>query len=141
VQEQSGESTVGTGCLKVAMAYTTAVATSPTGHSGTLSGVDPSMFSLHFDARQDGRDIADDPMLVELIASLHVTQIAAAPAMVPTSPRRTDDASSKDEGPRPLSSPRHNCGSPHVDGPLSDSSRDGTVCTVQSVIEAFKRLL
>jgi hypothetical protein len=81
------------------MAYTIAVATSPTGHSGTLFGVDPSMFSLHFDARKDGWDIADDPMLVELVTSLHVTRTTAAPVMVPMSPGRIDAASSEDEGP------------------------------------------
>jgi hypothetical protein len=84
------------------MANTIAVAISPACHGGTLSGVDLSMFSLRFDAGQDGWDVADDPMLVELIALLHVTRIAAASAMVLASPRRIDATSSEDERPRCL---------------------------------------
>jgi hypothetical protein len=71
------------------------------------------------------------------------TRTAAAPAMVPAYPGRIDVAFLEDDGPRPLSSPRHSCGSPHVDGLLSGSpgDGDGTVCSVQSFIEAFKRSL
>jgi hypothetical protein len=67
VQEQPNGSLVDTGCQKVAMATTTAVATTPAGHgeprhvglpSGTLSDVDPLMLSLRFDAGQVGRDVA-----------------------------------------------------------------------------------
>jgi len=109
--------------------------------SGTLSDVDPSMLPLRFDVAQAGRDVADDPMLLELVASLHVIRTATAPSLVVASLGRVDAASSKDEGPRPLASPRHSCGPPLVDELPSGGLGDGTVSTVQSFIEAFKRLL
>ena len=114
VQVQPRESPVGTGCQNVAMANTTAAATSPANRgeprrvgmpSGTLSDVDPSMLPLRFDVGQAGRDVADDPMLVELVASLHVIRTATAPALVVASLGRVDAAFSEDEGPRPLASP------------------------------------
>jgi len=108
--------------------------------SRTLSGLDPLMLTLCFDAGQAGQDVADDPILVEL-ASLPVIRTAAAPAMGSACPVRVAAVSSEDEAPRLSSSPVRSCGSPHVDGLPSGSSGDGTVSIVQSFIEAFKRPL
>jgi hypothetical protein len=106
--------------------------------SGTLSGLDPLMLSLCFDAGQASWDIVDDLMLVELVASLPVIRTAAAPAMGPASPVRVAAASSEDEAPRPASSPVRGCGLPHVDGLPSGISGDGTISIVQSFVKAFK---
>jgi hypothetical protein len=122
----------------VAIANTVAIDTTPSGHgeprrvgmaSGTLPGLDSLMLSLRFDAGQAGRDIADDPMLVELVTSFPVIRTTATLAMGHASPVRVA-ASSEDEAPRPLSSPVRSCGSPHVDGLSSGSSGDGTVSIV-----------
>jgi hypothetical protein len=40
--------------------------------SGILSDVNPLMLSLRFNAGQASQDVADDPILVDLIASLHI---------------------------------------------------------------------
>jgi hypothetical protein len=132
-QVQPRESSVGTGGQKVAMANTAAAAMSPANHdepTGTLSDVDPSMLPLRFDVGQAGRDVADDPMVVELIGSLHVIRITIVPALVVGSPRHVDAAFLEDKRPRPLTSPRHSCGPPLVDE-LPCGFRDGTVCTVK----------
>jgi hypothetical protein len=44
------------------------------------------MLSLCLDTRHAGRDVADDPMMVELVASLSVIQTAIAPPPVLAAP-------------------------------------------------------
>ena len=66
------------------------------------------------------RDVADDPMLLELVASIPVTRTAKELAMGPLSPVRAVAASSEDGAPRPSSSPARSCAPQHGDGPPSD---------------------
>lgn len=92
----------------VQVANTTAMATSPANHdeprrvgmpSGILSDVNPLMLSLRFNVGQASQDVADDPILVDLIVSLHIIRIATTPPLVVASPGHVDDASSEDEAP------------------------------------------
>jgi len=92
-----------------------------------LSDVDLSMIPLCFDVGQVSRNVANDLMLVELIASLCVIQTATAPALVVASPGRVHVVSSEDEGPGLLTLPRHSCGPPLVDELPSGGFGDGIV--------------
>ena len=83
-----------------------------------ISGLDPLTLSMRLDEGHDGLDIADDPMMVELIASLHVIQTAAAWTMGPSSTMFV--APMEDEAPKPPPSPVRSCGlasDPSADSP------------------------
>lgn len=84
-----------------------------------LFGFNPLMVSLRLDELA-GRDIADDPMLLELIASLPIIGTDGASTMGHPSPVRAVVACSEDEAARLFSSPERSCGSPHGDGPTMD---------------------
>jgi hypothetical protein len=77
--------------------------------SGILSAFNPLTLSLRLDAGHASWDMADDPMMVELVASLKFIQTdGALPPMFA--------APAKDEAPKPPSSPVVSCGSPHSNG-------------------------
>jgi hypothetical protein len=67
------------------------------------SAFDPLTLSLHLDAEHAGRDVADDPMMVEIVASHSIIQTAGTPPLVLAAP-------AEDEAPE-MPSPRHACGS------------------------------
>ena len=69
--------------------------------------------SLGLDTGQAGRDVAEDPMMVEVVAVLPIIQTAGAPT--------------EHEAPRTPASPVRGCGSPHTDRLALDSSRDGAL--------------
>jgi hypothetical protein len=54
--------------------------------SPTCPEFDPLTLSLRLDTGHAGRDVADDPMMVELVASLSVIQTAGAPPPVLAAP-------------------------------------------------------
>ena len=77
--------------------------------------------SLGLDSGQAGRDVAEDPMMVEVVATLPIIETAGAPT--------------GHEAPRTPASPVRGCGSPHMDRPASYSSGDGALV---SFIDAIK---
>jgi hypothetical protein len=90
--------------------------------SGILSAFNPLTLSLRLDAGHASWDMADDPMMVELVASLKFIQTDGALPPVFAAP-------AKDEAPKPPSSPAVSCGSPHSNGLGSDhpSGENSTV--------------
>jgi hypothetical protein len=86
-----------------------------------MSSPGHSCGSLGLDAGSAGRDVAEDPMMVEVVVALPIIQTAGAPT--------------EHEAPRAPASPVRGCGSPHTDRPALDSSRDGALV---SFIDAIK---
>ena len=75
--------------------------------TAACSALDPLTLSLCLDAERAGRDVADDPMMVELVASLSIIKTAGTPPPVLAAPV-------EDEAPE-MPSPGRSCGSLGLD--------------------------
>ena len=97
------------------------------------SAFDPLTLSLRLDAEHAGWDVADDPMMVELVASLSIIQTAGTPPPVLAAP-------TEDEAPKMPSSPGRSCGSLGLDAGQAgrDVAEDPMMVEVVAVLPIIK---